>query len=63
MVSAWASANRCILGSKAVGEKSNEITVIPEVLKMLSLEPLLQLMQWAAKKASQTRLLSKKEIL
>jgi predicted transposase YbfD/YdcC len=38
MVSAWASDNRCVLGSRAVDAKSNEITAIPEVLKMLSLE-------------------------
>ncbi len=38
LVSAWASGNRCVLGSSAVSEKSNEITAIPEVLKILSLQ-------------------------
>lgn len=38
MVSAWAEANELILGQRKVDEKSNEITAIPELLKMLSLE-------------------------
>lgn len=37
MVSAWASANRLVLGQVKVNEKSNEITAIPELLKVLSL--------------------------
>ena len=37
MVSAWASANRLVLGQVKVNEKSQEITVIPELLKVLSL--------------------------
>ena len=37
MVSAWASAKRLVLGQVKVNEKSNEITVIPELLKVLSL--------------------------
>lgn len=35
MVSAWASANRLVLGQLKTDEKSNEITAIPELLKML----------------------------
>lgn len=35
MVSAWASANRLVLGQKKVEEKSNEITAIPELLELL----------------------------
>jgi len=35
MVSAWAEANELVLGQRKVDEKSNEITVIPELLKML----------------------------
>ena len=35
MVSAWASANRLILGQTKVDERSNEITAIPELLSML----------------------------
>lgn len=38
IVSAWASHNKLILGCKAVEDKSNEITAIPEVLKLLSLK-------------------------
>jgi len=35
MVSAWASANRLILGQLKTEDKSNEITAIPELLKWL----------------------------
>lgn len=38
IVSAWASANRVVLGQVKVSEKSNEITAIPELLKLLALE-------------------------
>jgi len=37
MVSAWAEANELVLGQRKVDEKSNEITVIPELLKMLAI--------------------------
>jgi len=37
MVSAWASSNHLTLGQRAVEEKSNEITAIPELLKVLAL--------------------------
>lgn len=37
MVSAWASANRLVLGQCKVDEKSNEITAIPELLRALEL--------------------------
>lgn len=37
MVSAWAEANELVLGQRKVDEKSNEITAIPELLKMLAL--------------------------
>jgi predicted transposase YbfD/YdcC len=37
MVSAWASANRLVLGQLKVDDKSNEITAIPELLKVLDL--------------------------
>ncbi len=37
MVSAWASQNRLVLGQQKVNEKSNEITAIPELLKVLNL--------------------------
>ncbi|ELS05657.1 hypothetical protein Xen7305DRAFT_00054070 [Xenococcus sp. PCC 7305] len=35
MVSAWASQNRLVLGQRKVDDKSNEITAIPELLKVL----------------------------
>ncbi len=37
MVSAWATQQRLVLGQVKVDEKSNEITAIPELLKVLSL--------------------------
>jgi len=37
LVSAWATANRLLLGQQAVDSKSNEITAIPELLKILDL--------------------------
>jgi len=36
MVSAWASANRLVLGQRKVDDKSNEITAIPELLQVLA---------------------------
>lgn len=38
MVSAWASANRLVLGQMCVEEKSNEITAVPALLDLLQLE-------------------------
>jgi predicted transposase YbfD/YdcC len=38
MVSAWASANRLVLGQLKVEEKSNEITAIPALLQLLELK-------------------------
>ncbi|NEO74632.1 MAG: ISAs1 family transposase [Moorea sp. SIO3H5] len=38
MVSAWANNNRLVLGQRKVDEKSNEITAIPELLKVLAIE-------------------------
>jgi predicted transposase YbfD/YdcC len=38
LVSAWASANHLLLGQRAVQDKSNEITAIPELLKLLDLQ-------------------------
>lgn len=37
MVSAWACANRLVLGQEATEEKSNEITAIPKLLELLDL--------------------------
>ena len=38
VVSAWSSANHLVLGQRAVDAKSNEITAIPELLKVLDLK-------------------------
>jgi len=37
MVSAWAADNEIVLGQRKVDEKSNEITAIPELLKILDI--------------------------
>ena len=36
-MSAWANTNKLVLGQLKVNEKSNEITAIPELLKMLDI--------------------------
>ena len=38
MVSAWSSAQKLVLGARAVDEKSNEITAIPELLDLLAIK-------------------------
>lgn len=38
MVSAWSVANSVVLGQEKTSEKSNEITAIPELLKVLALK-------------------------
>ncbi len=38
MVSAFRAANHTVLGQIKVDEKSNEITAIPELIKLLNLE-------------------------
>lgn len=38
MVSAWACSNHLVLGQTKVDEKSNEITAIPELLKLLEIK-------------------------
>jgi predicted transposase YbfD/YdcC len=37
MVSAWAQSNGIVLGQRKVDDKSNEITAIPELLKLLNI--------------------------
>ena len=37
MVSAWATANNLVLGQRQVDQKSNEITAIPELIKVLDI--------------------------
>lgn len=38
LVSAWASTNRLVLGQLKVDQKSNEITAVPELLRLLDLK-------------------------
>ena len=38
MVSAWATKNRMMLAQVKTAEKSNEITAIPQVLKMIDVK-------------------------
>jgi len=38
MISAWSSAQKLVLGARAVDAKSNEITAIPELLELLALK-------------------------
>ena len=38
MVSAWATQNQLVLGQRKVDEKSNEITAIPQLLKLLEIK-------------------------
>jgi len=38
MVSAWAEQNHLVLGQRQVAEKSNEITAIPELLRLLAIK-------------------------
>jgi len=38
MVSAWATENQLVLGQRKVDEKSNEITAIPKLLKLLEIK-------------------------
>jgi predicted transposase YbfD/YdcC len=38
MVSAWATANRLVLGQDKVDDKSNEITAIPKLLRLVALD-------------------------
>lgn len=37
MISAWARANRIVLGQRKVGNRSSEITAIPQLLKLLDI--------------------------
>jgi predicted transposase YbfD/YdcC len=38
MVSAWATAQRLVLGQRKIEDKSNEISALPELLQVLALE-------------------------
>lgn len=38
MMSAWAGKSGVVLGQQRVGEKSNEITAVPELLNLIDVE-------------------------
>ena len=38
MVSAWACEQRLVLGQEAIDDKSNEITTLPKLLKLLEIK-------------------------
>lgn len=60
MISAFSAANGVVLGQVKTEEKSNEITAIPELLKLLNLHGcLVTMMPWVAKKRLPWRLLIK----
>jgi predicted transposase YbfD/YdcC len=51
MASAWANAHRLVLGQRKVDDKSNEITAIPQLLRMLDLEgAIVTIDPWGVKK-------------
>ena len=52
MVSAWATSQKLVLGQVKVDKKSNEITAIPALLKVLELNGsivTIALMRWAVR--------------
>ena len=54
-VSAWATANRLVLGQEQTDEKSNEITAIPKLLAMRELAVVSSpSMRWAANRPSRS---------
>lgn len=57
MVSAFCAANRVVLGQVKIDDKSNEITAIPELLKLLELKRVVWSvsMQWVASEKSLSR--------
>jgi hypothetical protein len=58
LVSAWAHQNSMLLGQVQTDKKSNEITAIPQLLKLLSYKTASSpLMRWAAKRPSPKRLM------
>ncbi|MBJ6361818.1 ISAs1 family transposase [Paenibacillus sp. MAHUQ-46] len=59
VVSAWANENQLVLGQIAVDEKSNEITAIPELLKLLYIKGcIVTIDAMGTQKTSQQRLLN-----
>jgi len=60
LLSAWASSCRLVLGQVKVDNKSNEITAIPELLKLLVLGASLQSMRWELRRRSPPASLTRK---
>lgn len=71
LVSAWASANRLVLGQVKVADKSNEITAIPQLLQLLDLAGATvtidamgcQMTPWDARKRLPKRLSNRKPVM
>lgn len=61
MVSAWATKNRIVLGQRKAEEKSNEITAIPELLKLLDIKGCLVTIDAAGCQTENARLIVEKE--
>jgi len=63
MVSAWASEQRLVLGQVAIDDKSNEITAIPKLLKLLEIKGcIITIDAMGCQKAIANKSLSKKPI-
>ncbi len=61
MVSAWATANQIVLGQRNAEEKSNEITAIPELLKLLDVSGCLVTIDAAGCQVKNARLIRQQE--
>lgn len=61
LISAWSVENHLVLGQQAVDGKSNEITAIPKLLKLLELKgAIVTIDAWDVRKRSLDRLWSRK---
>ncbi|MGB1253834.1 MAG: ISAs1 family transposase [Candidatus Promineifilaceae bacterium] len=61
MVSAWATANQIVLGQRQAEEKSNEITAIPELLKLLNVSGCLVTIDAAGCQVENAQLIRKQD--
>jgi hypothetical protein len=63
MVSAWATSRQLLLGQVKTEDKSNEITAIPELLKMINIKGnIVTIVRWAVRKILQKLYCVAKEI-
>ena len=61
MVSAWASSQKLVLGQRKVNSKSNEITAMPELIKMLELKGCLVTIDAMGCQKATVKILSEKQ--